>query len=209
MRCRPIVSWAKPWRLGRRGPLRTVTECPVYRTVCCPTAGFLPGGGTIRRNRLRMGGKTIMNRRNGSAPSPPNGLAENMGKLAHDIVSLTELQFELFRSDCREGLKRMLVPIAMLLVAGTVAVGTVPIALTLIAELLTQAGGLSRAAAVSIAALSGFIVAVAIGVAGWCSLRGVVRVLERSGEEFARNMIWIKHALKQSAPIESQQTQDR
>jgi hypothetical protein len=156
-----------------------------------------------------MVGETIMNRRNGSTLSPPNGGAKGMGELTNDIVSLAELQFELFRIDCREGIKRMLIPGALLLFAGIVAVGTVPIALMLIAGLLTQAAGLSRAAAFSIAALSGFIVAVAIGVVGWSCLRGVVRVFERSREELTRNMAWIKHALKRSAPIESQQPQDR
>ena len=156
-----------------------------------------------------MVGETIMNRCNGSTPSPPNGVAKGMGELTHDIVSLAELQFELFRIDCREGLKRMLIPVALLLFAGIVAVGTVPIALMLIAELLAQAAGLSRAAAFSIAALSGFIVAVAMGVAGWFYLRGVVRVFERSREELTRNMTWIKHALKRPAPIDSRQPQDR
>ena len=118
-----------------------------------------------------------------------------MGELTHDIVSLAELQFELFRIDCREGLKRMLIPVALLLLAGIVAVGTVPVALIIIAEFLTQAAGLSRAAAYSIAALSGLIVAVAMGVVGWSSMRGVVRVFERSREELTLNMTWIKHAL--------------
>ena len=132
-----------------------------------------------------------------------------MGELTHDIVSLAELQFELFRIDCREGIKRMLVPVALLLVAGIVAVGTVPIALLLIAELLTQAAGLSRAAAFSIAALSGFIVALAMGVVGWSCLRGVVGMFEHSREELTRNMAWIRHVLKRPAPIESRQPQDR
>ena len=80
----------------------------------------------------------------------------------------------------------------MLLLAGIVAVGTVPIALILMAELLVQAAGLSRAAAFSIAALSGFIVAVAMGIAGWFYLRGVGHVFERSRDELTRNMTWIK-----------------
>lgn len=148
-----------------------------------------------------------MNRCNGSTP-PPNGVAKGIGELMHDLVSLAELQFDLLKHDCRVGLKRMLVPIALLLGAGIVAVGTVSIALTLIAELLAQAAGLSRAAAFSIAALSGFIVAVALGVVGWFSLRGVVRSFEHSREELARNMTWIEHALKRPAPIESEQPQD-
>ena len=128
-----------------------------------------------------------------------------MGELTHDIVSLAELQLELFRVDCREGLRRILIPMALLLFAGIVAVGTVPIALILVAELLVQTAGLSRAAAFSIAAMSGVIVALTIGVVGWSYLRGVVRVFKRSREELASNMTWIKHALKRPAPIESQQ----
>jgi hypothetical protein len=155
-----------------------------------------------------MVGETTMSRRNGSAP-PPDGVTKGMGELMHDIVSLAELQFELFRSDCREGLKRMLIPVALLLAAGIVAAGTVPIALILVAEFLAQAAGLSRAAAFSIAAIGGFIVAAAIGLAGWSHIRGVVRVFERSREELTRNMAWIKHTLKRPAPIESKQPQDR
>jgi len=154
-----------------------------------------------------MVGETTMNRRNGSTP-PPNGVAKGMGELMHDIVSLAELQFELFRIDCREGLKRMLIPVALLLFAAIVAAGTVPVALTVIAEFFAQVAGLSRAASFAIAALSGLIVAVAAGVVGWFSLRGVVRVFARSREELARNMTWIKQALEPPAPSESPQPQD-
>jgi hypothetical protein len=152
--------------------------------------------------------ETTMSRRNGST-SPPNGVAKGMGELAHDIVSLAELQLELFRIDCREGLRRMLVPAVLLLVAGIVAAGTVPIALILIAEVLVQAAGLSRATAFAIAALGGFIVAVAMGIAGWSCIRRVVRVFARSREELTHNMTWIKHALKRPTPVEPQQPQDR
>ena len=150
-----------------------------------------------------------MNQRNGSTPAPPNGIAKDMGELTHDIVSLAELQFELFRNDCRGGLKGLLLPVALLLVAGTVAVGTVPMALILLAELLVQAAGLSRAAAFALAALSGLIVAVALGVVGWSQLRGFGRVFQRSREELTRNMTWVKHALKRSAPLAGPPPQDR
>jgi hypothetical protein len=156
-----------------------------------------------------MVGETIMNRRNGSTTSAANVVAKGMGELTHDIVSLAGLQFELFRIDCREGIRRILIPTALLLFAGIVAVGTVPIAMILVAEFLVQVAGLSRAAAFSIAALSGFIAAVATGVVGWSCLRGAVGMFERSREELTRNMTWIKHALKRPAPIESQQPQDR
>lgn len=156
-----------------------------------------------------MVGETKMNVRNGSTPASPNGIAKDVGELTHDIASLAELQLELFRNDCRGGMKGLLIPVALLLVAGIVAAGTVPIALILMAELLVQAAGLSRAAAFSIAALAGFVVAVVLGAVGWSHIRGVGRIFQRSREELARNMAWIKDALKRPAPIESQQPHDR
>lgn len=156
-----------------------------------------------------MVGETIMNRRNGSTPSPPNGVTKGMAELMHDTMSLAEVQFALFKIDGRDGLKQMLIPGAVLLFAGMVTAGSVPIALLLMAEVLAQGAGLSRAAALSIAALSGFLVAAAVGFAGWSYLRRVVHVFDRSRKELARNITWIKHALIRSAPIESQPTPDR
>jgi hypothetical protein len=151
-----------------------------------------------------MVGETTMSQRNGSTAAPHNGVAQDVGELTHDILSLAELQFELFRTDCRKGLKGLLVPIALLLLAIVVAAAAVPVVLICTAELLVQAAGLSRAAAFAFAALGGFIAAVGLGVAGWSRIRGVARVFEHSREELARNMTWIKHALKRPAPSDRQ-----
>ena len=152
-----------------------------------------------------------MNERNGSTPtptngstSPPNGVARDMGELTHDLVSLAELQFELFRTDCREGLKGLLVPAVLLLLAVIVACGTAPVAMIVVAEFLAQAAGLSRAAAFSIAALGGIVTAAGLGAVGWSRIRGAGRVFERSRQELTRNMTWIKHVLKRPAPSEAE-----
>jgi len=147
----------------------------------------------------------MMNRNNGSIPEPSDGVAKEIGALTHDIVSLAELQFELFSNDCRTGLKELLLPFSLLLFAGIVAVGTVPVALMVIAEILSQAAGLSRAAAFAIAALCGSIVAAALGIAGWSHIRGCGRIFKRSREELARNMNWIKQTLKRPHAAESPQ----
>ena len=146
-----------------------------------------------------------MNHHNGSVQEPSEGVAKDLGELTHDVVSLAELQFELFRNDCRDGLKGLLIPVALLLLAGILAAGSVPVALIFIAEILAQTAGLSRAAAFSIAALGGLIAAAALGVVGWSHIRGVGRVFERSREELARNMSWIKQSLKR--PIEAESPQ--
>ena len=155
-----------------------------------------------------MVGETTMNLLSESTPEPANGVAQDVGELTHDLMSLAELQFELFRSDCRNGLKELLIPVGLLLFAAIVAAGTVPLALICLAEVLVQAAGLSRAAAFSLAALGGFISAVALGLVGWSYLREIVHVFEHSREELTHNIAWIKHALKRRAPVKSQQPQD-
>jgi hypothetical protein len=116
---------------------------------------------------------------------------------------LAELHLELFRVDCREGLRKIMIAVALLRLAGFVAAGTAPIALMLVAEGLVQTAHLSRAAAIAIAAMSDVIVALAMRfVAGAC-LRGITRVFERSREKWTENMTWIKHALRRSEPVES------
>lgn len=156
-----------------------------------------------------MVGETTMNLLGGSTLEPPNGVAKDVGELTHDIMSLAELQFELFRSDCRNGLKRLLIPVLLLLFAAIVAAGTVPVGLICIAEVLVQVAGLSRAAAFSIAGMAGVIAAVALGIVGWSHVRGVGYAFARSREELARNIAWIKHAWKRPVPVTSQQPQDR
>ena len=118
-----------------------------------------------------------------------------MGELTRDILSLAELQFELFRRDCREGLRGLLIPLALLLLAGIAAAGTVPVAMIFLAELFAQAGAISRAAAFAVATVSGLSVAAVLGVVGWSRIRGAATVFARSREELTRNMTWIKHVL--------------
>jgi len=142
--------------------------------------------------------------RHGSTPAPPNGVAQDVGELTHDIVSLAELQFELFQSDCRKGLKGLLAPVALLLLAVIVATAAVPVALICTAELLVQAAGLSRAAAFAIAALGGLGAAGGLGIVGWARIRGAGQVFEHSREELTRNLHWIKHALKRPAPSDAE-----
>ena len=142
-----------------------------------------------------MVGETTMNLRNESTPAPPNGVAKDMGELTSDVMSLAQLQLELFTTDCRTGMKGLLTPVLLLLGAGLAAFGTVPVVLLLMAEVLMRVAGFSWLAALSTAALSGLLVTIVLGIAGWSQVRGVGRVFQRSREELIRNLNWIKHSL--------------
>jgi hypothetical protein len=142
-----------------------------------------------------MVGKTTMNLHNESTPAQPNGVAKDVGELTSDVMSLAQLQLELFTTDCRTGMRGLLTPVVLLLGAGLAALGTVPVVLLLLAETLVRVAGFSQLAALSTAALSGVFVAIVLGIVGWSQVRGVGRVFQRSREELIRNLNWIKHSL--------------
>ncbi len=136
-----------------------------------------------------------MNLHNESTPAPPNGVAKDMGELTSDVMSLAKLQWELFTTDCRTGMKSLLTPVVLLLAAGLVAFGTVPVVLLVMAETLVRVAGFSWLAALSTAALSGLLMTIVLGIVGWSQVRGVGRVFQRSREELIRNLNWIKDSL--------------
>jgi hypothetical protein len=100
-----------------------------------------------------MVGKTTMNLHNESTPAQPNGVAKDVGELTSDVMSLAQLQLELFTTDCRTGMRGLLTPVVLLLGAGLAALGTVPVVLLLLAETLVRVAGFSQLAALSTAAL--------------------------------------------------------
>ena len=155
-----------------------------------------------------MVGETTMNLRNESTPAPPDGVAKDMGELTSDVMSLAQLQLELFTTDCRTGMKGLLTPVVLLLGAGLAAFGTVPVVLLLIAEVLVRVAGLSQLAALSTAVLSGLFVAIVLGIVGWSQVRGVGRVFQRSREELIRNLNWIKHSLHEPEASAAQPPQE-
>jgi formate hydrogenlyase subunit 3/multisubunit Na+/H+ antiporter MnhD subunit len=93
----------------------------------------------------------------------------------------------------------MLVPAALFLLAAAVALGSVPIALIFLAELLVQRAGLSQVLALLIATAVGFLAAAAMALAAWGYARNAVQVFQRSRDELARNIAWLKQALNRPA----------
>jgi hypothetical protein len=117
-----------------------------------------------------------------------------MGEVASDFISLAELQTELFKADARDAVKELTVPIALLVVAVAVGVGTIPIALLFVAEAMA-AIGLPLWAGVLIAAMIGLGSAAMAGVVGVKLLRKPLEPFRRSRDELKSNLQWIKRVL--------------
>jgi len=137
-----------------------------------------------------------MSGHNGSAAWLPRTVAKNAREIGHDVVSLVQLQLQLFENDCRESARNAVLPGSLILASAALAAGCVPIALAGAAELLIQSGGLSPPAAFAITALAGVILAGGCGFMGWLRLRRALRPFQHSCEEFNRNVAWIKDMLR-------------
>lgn len=133
----------------------------------------------------------------GPAPKPAEAMTRNIAGFGHDIVELTELQLQLLAVDLRESAGKTLVPTGMVMFAGMLALGCFPVALIAMSYLLIG-WGLPFAGAFGLAALVGLIVAGVFLYIGIRSFQNSMDALQRSREEFSRNLTWIKNVLKKS-----------
>jgi hypothetical protein len=141
-----------------------------------------------------------MSQRNGqsnlSSPGQETSVGKDVGKLARDCMSLAELQLELLRGDCRKDLRRLSIPLGLMLCAAIAAVGTAPVALLCLAEWLRATAGLSRLAALFASSSAGSIAVLLLGLLAWFRMRSLAGLFVRSRKELARNAAWINDALK-------------
>ncbi len=144
-----------------------------------------------------MAYETQMNGANGRTPAP-RAVVENLGEFLHDVVTLGELQTKLFTADVRDFKSGALVPIALMGLAGVLALGCLPVLLTGLAWLLVDYDVLQRGWAFLVAAAGGLAVTAILGAVGWFWFRRQLAVLSRSQVELERNITWIKSVLKHS-----------
>lgn len=145
-----------------------------------------------------MGPQTKISEQNGSPQTAPRALAQDVGEFAHDVLTLAELQAQLFVADVQECGQRVLVPGLVLLCGVALGLACLPIALAALALLVIQLFETSSAAGFLIAALVGAVLSALLCVIGWFQVHERVAVLGRSQQELVRNLRWIKKVLERS-----------
>jgi len=145
-----------------------------------------------------MVGQAKMSESNGTAragPSPTRVAARHTAKLLHNVISLAELQVELFQVELQQKLAVAARPGLLMVAAMGLALGSIPIMLLSLASFLTEVGGLPHALSLLISATAGLTAAM-VGV--WVGLSGLKRAIDlsQSKDEFSRNVTWIKNALE-------------
>lgn len=112
------------------------------------------------------------------------------------VLTLMELQAQLFVADLRECRQRGLVPGFFLLCGISLGMACFPMALAAVALLLIEAYKISYAAGFLIAAVIGAALSGLLITIGWFQVSKQLAVLQRSQQELVCNLRWMKKILE-------------
>jgi ABC-type Fe3+ transport system permease subunit len=125
----------------------------------------------------------------------PN-VAAGVSDLTHDVIELSELQVQLLSLDVKQSVNKARTCLIMAIAGASVLLGTIPVALLALAAVLVEQLEWSVAGATATAGTVGLLIAgVVLGVAYMYVKNGLVS-LDRSREEFRRNISWLKSTLR-------------
>ncbi len=138
---------------------------------------------------------------NGRVRDEEPTVATSFSGLAHDVIELGELQSQLFVHDVKSTAQKTRTSLVLGVVGACILLGSVPVLLFALAELLVEQFGWTRSAGFAVAALVGIVVSGGILAAAWNRLSVGLSSMQRSRDELSRNIAWIKSSLRsQSSP---------
>jgi hypothetical protein len=132
------------------------------------------------------------------AAPPVEGVVSNLADFSSNIASLAELQAKLAINELRLCARRAALSVVLVVVAILLVLAGLPVALIGVAEWLIAAQGLSRSAALLLAAGGALAVATLLVIVGLPLMRRSLDAFQYSREEFTRNIAWVKTVLAQS-----------
>lgn len=132
---------------------------------------------------------------NGNAVEPDPDVTAHLGNLGADLLSLGELQLELFSVDTREAVQQSYFPTVLACLGVGFVIGSCPLALLGLSWWIADSTALTVWAASLIVAAIGLVVAVGLLFFAWKGFRSSLALLGRSRTEFRSNLQWIKNLL--------------
>lgn len=126
----------------------------------------------------------------------PAGVGRSVSGLAHDVIELAELQAQLLALDLRDSGSRAAPPVALLVSAVLLALGSMPVLLLGIGWLLVRQAGWTEGAAFLSVGGGAVLLAAATAWIGSRRLQSAITILTRSTQELSENIQWLKQTLK-------------
>ncbi len=133
---------------------------------------------------------------NGRLRTKMPDVAGSVSELTHDVIEISELQAKLFVMDVKKSSRRTRTCLVLAVIGACLLLGTIPVALFALAQLLVEQLQWSQSAALGAATLVGLVLAASAAGAAWAMVKSGLVSLQRSREEFARNIDWLKSTLR-------------
>lgn len=142
--------------------------------------------------------KTTVNG-SGSHDASPHVLAQNMAGIAHDVITIVELQVRLFAADLRALRQGVVRGLVIWVIAGAVLLAVLPTALIGLGFWLAEMAELSTAAGLLGVAAGAFLLVVGLLIAGWRQFTRQRAAFERSTKELDNNLAAMRQVLSSYA----------
>jgi len=136
---------------------------------------------------------------NGRVRDEEPNVATSFSGLAHDVIELGELQAQLFVHDVKSTIQKTRTSLLLGVVGACVLLGSVPVLLFALAELFVEQFGWTQSAGFAVSAIVGIAASAGILAAAWNRLSVGLNSMQRSRDEFSRNIAWIKSSLRSQA----------
>jgi hypothetical protein len=128
-------------------------------------------------------------------------MGRSVRQLGSDVITLMELQAELFQVDVREWVQSFIRPLIALVAAAIILLATAPVALLSLGYLLAATTELPLWGAMMIATGIGLgLAALSAGIGVWL-LKRDRRILHRFSTELRKNVQWLKETLRSSPAV--------
>jgi hypothetical protein len=134
---------------------------------------------------------------NGRQRTQMPDVAASVSGLTHDVIELAELQTQLLMLDLKKSTQKSRTCLILAIIAVCLLLASLPVALVALAALLVEQLEWSQSAALGVATLVGLVLAGIFAGAAYSIVRSGLVSIERSRDEFNRNIAWIKSTLKE------------
>jgi len=127
--------------------------------------------------------------------SPEARVVGGIAEFGNDIATLLELQSKLVMLDLKDCRERLILPIALAIVGLAVLLATLPVAMLGIADLVAAALKIRAGWAMLLTAGAMLLAATALVFLSARKIGPGLEAFQRSREELARNLAWIRTVL--------------
>ncbi len=143
-----------------------------------------------------MADQTTLRNCNGSTEAPARAIGRNVSGFAHDLSALADLQFRLLSLDLKQALSRLTMPVVLAVSAAALLLGCLPVLLLGLGWLLVEYADWMVSWSFLLVAGCAILLAGAMLGLAYSRVRHSFDTLNRSRDEFVRNVNWLKSVMQ-------------